>query len=169
MKCCSDANKCCQKMQKTKKLSGTCPMKWDGWTCWDPVDSNSDSYQTCPDMSLFLMGELPPSCVRSNAKKVCESNGQWLEHTDYTSCSIINRSTRLHVIWTTIIIESFSLLFSIIGLSLIIHFRLYYKFRLMIHSNYFVTIILSSLITILYNILVTKAHIDRTNYYVYKS
>lgn len=165
MKCCRDARKCCQKMEDQRDQSDHCPMKWDGWSCWSQGNLNTTHYQLCPDEAYIE--DPPPWCVRSLASKTCMSNGEWVEMTDYSKCYIVARDTRISLISTTVICQSISLTFVTIGLFLFLYFRLLFKFRIRIHANYFLSIIFSNLITIMYNIFVTKAHIDDTNTAIY--
>ena len=142
---------------------GQCPMIWDGWSCWDPTEPNTIGKNICPDMSLLAFEDYYdniPSCVRSNAMKTCQTNGTWIQHTDYGECSILGRYTREIAVKSRIILQSISILLSIIAIIIFIYLRLYVKFYIQLLLNFFLSIILSSTMSLLYDIYVTKGHIE---------
>nr|XP_027205369.1 calcitonin gene-related peptide type 1 receptor-like [Dermatophagoides pteronyssinus] len=166
LQCCQDAHDCCQRMLNTTiddNHIGQCPMIWDGWSCWDPTEPNTIGKNICPDMSLLAFEDYYdniPSCVRSNAMKTCQTNGTWIQHTDYGECSILGRYTREIAVKSRIILQSISILLSIIAIIIFIYLRLYVKFYIQLLLNFFLSIILSSTISLLYDIYVTKGHIE---------
>ena len=150
--------------------STICPRQWDGWNCWEPSQPGH-AMATCPDMAVYLMGSLPASCLRSNGIKDCGSNGEWIRYSnpyfqrfmvrsDYEQCSYLGKSVRSTRTIFVIVLESISLVCAIIGLILFTIYQLYSQFRLQIHVNFFFAIILSSIVTILYEFLISKANLD---------
>lgn len=188
--CCESSFRCCLRMMQqpttttttnhnnnNSRSSPKCPMKWDGWQCWDEAAAGTTVQQTCPDSAMVLFGFMPSECVRGMGVKRCEANGQWhrveiapgqwQEHTDYFECSFLGKNNRLSQVYLLISFEVLSLLATVASVVILVHYKLYTKFRVQIHLNFFASIILSSLMTLIYNVLVTKAHLDDTNSYVY--
>lgn len=99
--CCQDAHDCCRRMTANPSPSSPghphCPTYWDGWSCWEAAPPGTDS-QTCPDMTEYLLGYLPPRFERNDAFNHCDGNGHWhtrwntyywrhMGHADYSHCS----------------------------------------------------------------------------------
>lgn len=143
-----------------------CPMIWDGWTCWMSAEPDSMSKTKCPDMSLMAFhydddddNEIPLA-IRSNAVKKCQSNGTWIQHTDYRDCSILAKDVRQSVVKIRIILQSISIILSIGAVIIFIYLRLYVKFYIQLLLNFFTSIILSTMMALLYDIYVTKGHLQ---------
>lgn len=171
MKCCADARKCCAKMQIAEEVKGQCPMTWDGWNCWDSSPpGNAEDY--CPDMSLYLLEYLPPTCVRETVTKKCQRNGRWEEvwnpfykqmtgQTSYSlKCAYSGRAIRSSISTTLIILQSVSLVCTAVGLVLFTFYRLYSQFRLQIHVNFFVSVLLTAVVVLHVESLITRPHLE---------
>ncbi|XP_046920557.2 corticotropin-releasing factor receptor 2 isoform X1 [Dermatophagoides farinae] len=175
LKCCQDSHDCCEQMinrsvdnddDNDNNDDHHCPMIWDGWTCWMSAEPDSMSKTKCPDMSLMAFhydddddNEIPLA-IRSNAVKKCQSNGTWIQHTDYRDCSILAKDVRQSVVKTRIILQSISIILSIGAVTIFIYLRLYVKFYIQLLLNFFTSIILSTMMALLYDIYVTKGHLQ---------
>ncbi|CAG2175338.1 unnamed protein product, partial [Oppiella nova] len=153
-----------------------CPTKWDGWMCWDSAKSGTTSWRTCPDMSHSVLGYMPTECSKELSSKSCRGNGSWAtiwnpidenhrnrgfyeqEFTDYITCSTPGATERLRETHTAIAIFFISLVFSIIGASVFIFYKLYTKLRVQIHLNFLLSLILTCLFSILFYFLVREKH-----------
>ncbi|UXI19519.1 flap endonuclease 1 [Sarcoptes scabiei] len=175
LECCQNAHDCCDGMLKrsannpnTNSNDPKCPMMWDGWSCWNETDIDSESENICPGISLLTLGDVP-KCLRSSSVKQCYTDGKWSNHTDYMPCTRVASSTRRSIARTTIVSHSISLILTTVGSILFVVLKLQHKYRIQIHLNFFISIILSSSMSILYDIFVTIAHIEhRSNWILQK-
>lgn len=96
--CCQDASDCYGRMiENSHTEPGHCPTHWDGWNCWESAPPGKELV-TCPDMTEYLLGYLPPRYARNSAINQCDTNGKWhlrwnkyynkwMGHADYSQCS----------------------------------------------------------------------------------
>lgn len=171
--CCDDARRCCEDMNKHEDAKGNCPMLWDGWTCWRSSPPGI-AQQTCTDMTQFPFGYQPAECLRSKMTFQCNNDGtwheimnpyygRWMPRTDHKQCTYLGRDARLTYSTIRLVLESISLACTTIGLILFVAYRLYTQFRLQIHVNFFLSIMLSAIMNILYEWFVPRAHLYGTN------
>ncbi len=182
LKCCEDAKKCCENMQKldpseVAEDGKLCPAKWDGWMCWDSAKKATTAWQTCPDMSHSVLGYMPTECSKEYATKECYPNGTWAtiwrekrdqnnvlirydseEFTNYLKCSTPGATERLRQTYTAIAVYFVSLISSIIGSIIFIVYKQHKKIRVLIHLNFLFSLILTCFFSILFYFLVRERH-----------
>lgn len=147
--------------------TNSCPMFWDGWNCWNSTPAGTSVEDTCPDMSMLGLGNVK-QCVRSKVTKACRQNATWTRRTNYKKCSRIALNTRLSLVKTGIYTQLASLVVLFISLFLFIYYKprdyitklSHTKLRINIHLNFFISIIISSTMSVLYDYFVTLGHLE---------
>ena len=116
----------------------------------------------CPDM-LYLESDLPSECTREYASKECTPNGTWYTHTknssgilyeselvNYDKCLTPGATQRQREIYLYLAGYSFSLLLTFIGSVIFLVYKQYNSLRIRIHLNFFLSIMLTCLFSIVY-------------------
>ncbi|KAL7890669.1 hypothetical protein AOLI_G00001450 [Acnodon oligacanthus] len=132
----------------------SCNRTWDGWLCWDYVETGVTATQHCPD----YYHDFDTSAV---ATKICTEDGHWFVHpesnrtwTNYTSCSTqLNTEhgkTALNLYYLILIGHGLSLIFLSASLAIFFHFKSLSCQRITLHKNLFSSFILYSIVTIIW-------------------
>ncbi|XP_050504955.1 calcitonin gene-related peptide type 1 receptor-like isoform X2 [Diabrotica virgifera virgifera] len=116
----------------------SCPVHFDGWSCWPETPAGTVANQSCPD---FIQGFEPANTVYYK----CEEDGSWYFHepynrtwVNYTTCvNTDDLSFRTIVIIIHSVGYSISLVALLISLALLIYFKTLRCARILIHMNLF--------------------------------
>ncbi|XP_053373348.1 calcitonin gene-related peptide type 1 receptor-like [Mercenaria mercenaria] len=159
--CCSAGRKCCkhQLSSRADDVNETCASTWDGYACWDSGTPGRTSTVPCPD---FLQYSVP---TRS-ALKSCQLDGTWLKKgphdwTDYTPC--LNYQELKISIYISLGCQIASLLCLVPSVIIFVRYKsLIHQHRIRLHVNFFISLILSGVFTILWNTVVTYDRITNS-------
>ncbi|CAH1101413.1 unnamed protein product [Psylliodes chrysocephalus] len=129
----------------------TCPVHFDGWSCWPETPAGSIANQSCPD---FIPGFEPASTVFYK----CEEDGSWYFHepfnrtwVNYTTCvNTDDLSFRTIVIIIHSVGYSISLVALLISLALLFHFKSIRCARILIHMNLFASFAINNFLWLLW-------------------
>lgn len=160
--CCSLSRTCCRRqLQSTHEyVNSTCPMTWDGFSCWEEGVPGQNSHVSCP---IFL----PYAVPTRSAIKTCEKDGKWLQRqghgwTDYTPC--LSYQELKVAIYISIVCQVVSLLCLVPSVSIFVKFSsLRSQHRIRLHANFFISFILSGICSILWNSTVTLDRLTNNN------
>ncbi|KAI4885377.1 hypothetical protein NFI96_003711 [Prochilodus magdalenae] len=131
----------------------SCNRTWDGWLCWDYVETGVTATQHCPDYyNDFDTLEV--------ATKICTESGHWFVHpesnrtwTNYTSCSQFNNEHRqraLNLYYLNLIGHGLSLISLSASLAIFFYFKSLSCQRITLHKNLFTSFVLHSIVTIIF-------------------
>lgn len=158
---------------------GDCPAKWDGFMCWRSARPGSINFQSCPSMTYVPLSVKPSTCRDEMAEKECWSNGTWSriwkeielenvtrhyseEFTNYMRCSTPGATHRLRFIRVSTYVNIFSLVLTIFGLGVLLHFgpRKQQSSRNLatIHANFLVSLILTTSLSTMVLVLIKEPH-----------
>ncbi|CAH1788340.1 unnamed protein product [Owenia fusiformis] len=156
--CCMAAIRCCDRQRSMPPMPNTgkyCPRTWDGFGCWDDTKPGVYVTQPCP---TFIEHAFPTA----NAQKICRKNGTWytqppqyFEWTDYTKCvSIDNYRVTIFI---GIGVNAASVVVLIPAMVIFLVYRtLRSQHRIRIHIHLFASFVFSSIIYILWDVLVYR-------------
>lgn len=154
--CCEAAERCCQRQLSVEKkgTNSSCGRIWDGWLCWDDADPGTRSYGSCP---LFM----PFFTPSRQAFRTCQTNGQWIQRTDYNPC------LKKDELETTLFIGLGCSIASLVALVPALLIFLKYKslrkqHRIRLHINLFLSFVLKEVMVILWDMLVTYDKVTST-------
>ena len=153
-----------------------CPTKWDGFMCWNSAKAGTIEHKTCPGMTYFTLGLKPTPCRNEMASKECWANGTWAkiwksyvehnstrffqeEYTNYFRCSTPGATHKLRFIRTSIGVYLFSLLLTVIGLSLLLRYGMKKQPTLSyIHVNFLIWLIFTSVFSVCVAFFIKEKH-----------
>ncbi|CAK1598779.1 unnamed protein product [Parnassius mnemosyne] len=142
-KCFYTASDCCSHVMAGNRNQNQCEATFDGWTCWEPAESDTVASAVC---SEFAYSNVGPACHHYSNKQ-CFSNGTWELQTDYSTCSItprLLRRYRLHIIVLALSIAS--------CLPAVFVFFFYKRLRVTrvaLHRNLLIAIIMRNILVII--------------------
>lgn len=149
--CCEAATACCEKMHRTDVTSSAahlhCPRQWDGWACIEDTLAGQVAKVTCPSY-IYFYGDPPPESCPTYGSKVCNSNGTWLQKTDYITCG--QEETLRRRIFVNIAAFAVSVVFLIPAVIIFLSYKQLRVPRITMHTNLFVSLILNGIIVIIY-------------------
>ncbi|GAB1601142.1 calcitonin gene-related peptide type 1 receptor-like [Argonauta hians] len=166
--CCSAAVKCCQQQQRNTEVfkppdNNTlyCPATWDGYACWNTTPAKKRAFKTCPDYVTDGIW----AYSREDAYKDCTANGTWWRHpkthqewSNYSTCIDAGKHQVIVLVDTTFCLLSIILLLP--ACTIFLYFRtLRIQHRIRLHLNLFVSLILTSILYLLWNHLFNPDHI----------
>ncbi|CAF0869843.1 unnamed protein product [Brachionus calyciflorus] len=168
--CCDSAEDCCSKVMSQSILNFTtpkCNSIWDGWSCHPDTKSGDISKVKCP----LYVAEDTCTTVFEYAYFQCESDGQWYrneygEWTNYTGCMQSFLDIKERLINVNIISHTFSLIFLIIGLGIFFHYKQLRVHRILLHKNFFVSLISHSLIQIIWESIIMRKNLHSAEKYI---
>ncbi|WAQ94799.1 CALRL-like protein, partial [Mya arenaria] len=160
--CCKVSRECCTRQLKSRDSNNTCPSTWDGYGCWDASAPGVTSQMSCP---TFLQFSVP---TRS-ALKTCQSDGTWLkrgplryEWTDYTPC-LSYQDLRVSI-YIGVGCQIASLLCLVPSVVVFCSYKaLIRQHRIRLHVNFFVSFIVSGILTVIWNLAITHEKITSSN------
>ncbi|XP_037089833.1 calcitonin gene-related peptide type 1 receptor-like [Pollicipes pollicipes] len=136
---------------------GWCPPTWDGWQCWESAPPDTVATATCPTYAYLKT----PSCDHYATKR-CEQTGHWFtsidqlnrtqERSDYTSCSQV--STLLSRVYVHVSAYAVSIVALVPALVIFFSYRQLKVHRVSIHKNFFVSLLLNSVMVIVFKCVV---------------
>lgn len=161
---------CYQKITKdyqSHRDETACNRTWDGWLCWDYIQTGLTATQHCPDyFHDFDTSE--------EATKICTEDGYWFIHpesnrtwTNYTSCRKFtneHRQVAINLYYLGLIGHGLSLIFLCISLGIFFYFKSLSCQRITLHKNLFSSFVLNSMITIIwFTAVVNNQELIQTN------
>lgn len=129
----------------------TCPIHFDGWSCWPETPAGQVANQSCPD---FIPGFEPANTVYYK----CMEDGTWYFHepynrtwVNYTTCvNTDDLSFRTVVIIIHSVGYSISLVALLISLALLVYFKTLRCARILIHMNLFASFAINNFLWLLW-------------------
>ncbi|XP_074026985.1 diuretic hormone 31 Receptor isoform X2 [Leptinotarsa decemlineata] len=147
---------CSQSVQESLETGAiTCPVYFDGWSCWPETPAGTVANQSCPD---FIPGFEASKTVYYK----CEEDGNWYFHepynktwVNYTTCvNTEDLSFRTVVVIIHSVGYSISLVALLISLVLLFHFKSLRCARILIHMNLFASFAINNFLWLLWYYLV---------------
>ncbi|KAL4222384.1 hypothetical protein ACF0H5_018423 [Mactra antiquata] len=159
--CCYAAISCCQKQLSTPKRNISnglfCPRTWDGYGCFDDAEPDTRSYISCPSY-------IEHASTSETAYKDCSVNGTWWispttgsEWTNYSTC--VPLQDQHTVLYVSLLCNIISLALLIPACAIFLSIRLLrIQNRIKLHICLFLSFILTSIVTIIWDF---GVHLDR--------
>lgn len=157
--CCHAAISCCERQLSTPKRiisdRAFCPRTWDGYGCFEDTEPGTRTYLSCPSYVEL-------SSPTKTAYKDCTKNGTWWvnpitqsEWTNYTTCvpkkdfhTVVNVALACNIASLILLVPACIIFISIRQLRT--------QNRIKLHICLFLSFILSSVVTMMWDILVYK-------------
>ncbi|GAB1600609.1 calcitonin gene-related peptide type 1 receptor-like [Argonauta hians] len=170
-KCALEAVKCCDEMIKISANDALlanaselyCQANWDGFGCWKRGLSNQTATIKCPS---FISKHYIAESVQ--VSKGCDENGTWNLHpisktswTDYSVCFETKHQDLKAIILANIYANAASALFLIPAIIIFLSFKfLRREMTIMIHTSFFISLFLSSLLHLLIHSIFIYTQLD---------